>query len=207
MWKRIEIRHSMTGRIHLYARDSDGGVEVAIAGVDKKGRSTWFEHDRLLGSLADLALDQRGTPISWEDTEPPTITNPAGNMFELRARNGQQDGIEFLRYHIANAVNASQRDRAFGRWAKQLLVGTWTSLGMSISFNSDGMYGSVRIDAGLPISGAPPAGRWYISSNMLWLMGGDDRGIRCQLVDISPTVMVLPGDGRALRYVLERSTG
>jgi hypothetical protein len=195
----------MTGRIQLYVSDADRFVEVAIAGMDKKGRPTWFEHDRLIGSLADLSLDQRGTPISWEDTEPPTITSPLNNMFEVRQKNGYQEGIEFLRYELANAINAAQRDRSFATRAKKLIVGAWKSAGMSMLLSEDGTYQCERIDPASPLWGAPTVGRWYSSSHMFWLMGDDDRGMRCQLVDISPTVMVLPGDGRALCYVLERS--
>lgn len=124
-------------------------------------------------------------------------------MLQARQRNGHQDNLNYLRYELANAINAAQGDRAFSRRAKKLIIGTWRSAGMSITFRSDGTYSSTKIDAAS--FSAPLVGRWYISSNMLLLMGDDKSGVRRQLVDIDSKVMVLPGDGGALRYVLERS--
>jgi hypothetical protein len=192
------------GRIvDLYAREADGFVEVAMADVDGEGRPTWLKHDRLRGSLADLHLDQRGTPIPWEVVEPPQIENPISDMLQARTGHGHEDSIAFLHVELGNAINAAGAEPSFARRARELMVGSWKSAGTSIRFSRDRTYSIERIDADLVLSMAPSVGRWSLSSNRLYLMG-DQRGAGDQLVDVDSKVMVLSGFAGARRYVLER---
>jgi hypothetical protein len=205
MWQATDIQHSINCSVRLHVRSVGQQVEVVLTTLGEDGKQSCLEHDLLDGKVSELVFDQNGTAISWFETAEPATIGPKTSMFDARKRDGHHDTLDFLKYEIANAINASLSNRGFSRAAKRMLPGTWDSDDIRLTIDADGTYTIVeRKPERRHLRGIPVEGTWSIGSNMLWFMKHGS-GERIQLVNITETRIFLPGGHGALHYVLQRA--
>jgi hypothetical protein len=176
VWKAAGIRHSINGSVRLHVRPVGPRMEIVLTGPRADGKLACPGHDLLDGEFSELVYEQNRTAIAWVDD-------------------------------IANAINASRGHGGFSRAARRLLPGTWISDDLRLTFDSDESYALVerKVDRSWSgLRGIAPSGTWSAASNMLCLLKNGE-GERIQLVNVTNTRLLLPGEHGALRYVRQRA--
>lgn len=208
MWQRTQVQHSRTGVLDLYARDSgDGGdsVEIAIAFAARGKGIVCPLADRLNGRLGDITIDQNNGLVLWDPASlPAACLRPRLDLRPTHGK-GSDHSLDYLKYHLANAVNDAFADRGFFRFLKAELIGTWTDGRCQVSFDPNGTFELSGAPAAT-LKGAPAAGQWTVGRNMLYLMDPTGtRGVRTQVVDLRSNRLYLPGENGALYTVFRQA--
>lgn len=202
-WRKTTLQHGRKDYIDLVV--GGRGKTVTTFVVISRSVPQCHSADRLSGRLADIRLDQHGTPVEWEDCElPACCRSPELDMRQKRDPPGFERTLDYLKYHLANAMIAVFSDRGFSRHFKKLVIGEWAIASGHVIFEKDGRYAQSGTHLGM-LAGAPKFGRWYCGGNMLHLMTDPpDRGIRTLIVNITENELIFPGGKGALRHVYSK---
>ncbi|GAA4844672.1 hypothetical protein [Algivirga pacifica] len=205
-WHLIEINHTQKNAIHLYCKEDEGAVQIRITSI-LDDNVLYLVKDVLIGSVVDLSLNQNKEPIEWKLTKNyPESENWTFNMLVSRERDGHQNGMDFLKYHIANAMNKTQKNRGFSKYAKKKIIGKWGNGDSELVFDISGRFFIKKHNTNEPerlfyIS----EGDWNISSNMLVVWDSNlNSGSRQLLVDVFDDKLIFLGDHGQLFYTFER---
>jgi len=184
------------GLIDLYVVQAAGTIDV-FSGCAATETCLWIS--RFQGSLEEIFLDQKRTPVSWRKMELPSFcSSPRGD-----ARHSVS-ALEALTYDVANAMNSVMKDPGFSRFVRKTIVGSWRTEDSLLHFSRDGAY---RIDGSSgPIRYSPPSsGRWSVGGRMMHLMDeSGQRGVRVAIVGVNDSQLIFHGGGGALFHVYER---
>ncbi|MBA4388390.1 MAG: hypothetical protein C0404_10440 [Verrucomicrobia bacterium] len=123
----------------------------------------------------------------------------------LKSAKKKAESLDYLKYHIANAVNASFDNRGFSRFLKRELVGAWTDGVCRIRFQGDATFDISGSPKSMLI-GSPTHGQWGVGRNMMFLMDVSGLGgIRTQVIDLRENSLFLPGSEGSLHTVYVRT--
>ncbi len=202
-WNIISIPHSQKDEIDLFVRQVNEFIDVYIT---ERENGKVLLHDKLLGSINDMAYDQYKNEINWRITETSFSNRPiVFDMAQARERNGYYDRLDFLKYHIANAMNSSFTNKGFSKYLKKNILGTWTANNFQMSFTGDGhLLSAGEAPKQSILLSLPKSGTWNISRNMLSVMN-EGTGIRTQIVDLIADELLLPGSNGQLFYIMKKA--
>jgi hypothetical protein len=191
--------------IDLYCRQIDEKVEIYITNAEKKMKKA-LVHDLLIGKLSDLVLDQYLNKVDWEITD-----FDFGNyscefdMAKARERHGHMDNLDYLKYHVANAINGTYTNRSFSRYLKNNIVGKWVEKELTLEFYDDETYIlKGKWKPSTTLAGVPEKGKYHFSRNMILFWGNENSGIRTQIVDLVNDKILLPGFSGKLFFTMTK---
>jgi hypothetical protein len=204
-WNKYRVFHSQKNVIDLYCRQNDEKLEVYITNGDDT-RPRVLVHDFLIGKLDDLFLDQNSTVINWELTGNDfRDCKPEFDMAAARERHRYMDALDYLKYHIANAINSTYSNRSFSRYLKKNIVGKWTEKELTLEFYDDETYTlKGKWKPSTTLAGVPGKGQYHFSRNMILFWGNENSGVRTQIVDLVNDKMFLPGFAGKLFFTMTK---
>jgi hypothetical protein len=166
-WFCCTTQHAQKNTIFLYCREQENELLVYLI-HESDGNTRYLIRDSLKANIKELVLNQYSDSIQWVEAEKDfTGAQWEFDMLQARKRNGSSDTIDYLRYHLANAINDTQNNRGFSRYAKKKIVGEWSNPDLTISFYGDGKYSWQNLNQKKStVFSCPSNGIWDISSNM-----------------------------------------
>lgn len=204
-WHKYRVQHSQKNVIDLYCRQDSEKLEVYITNGDDNDLKV-LTHDYLIGSLSDLLLDQNSNTIKWELVEHDfSKCEPEFDMAQARERNGHMNDLDYLKYHIANAINGTFDNRSFSRYLKKNIVGKWVEKDLTLEFYDDDTYIFIgKWKPSTTLAGVPERGTYKFSRNMILFWGIENRGLRSQVVELVDGKLYLPGFSGKLFFTMTK---
>lgn len=201
-WRFYTIQHSKGDKINLYVRERDGSVEIYIT---DEIENRILIHDSLAGFLGEVYLDQYLTVVPWKTTERIFKEEKIEfDMVQVRVEKRYKDGLDYLKYHIANAINISRSNQNFPQHIRKNIIGTWISENFKLKFEEDGQYLKTGKEEKKNILfSCPTFGSWDITNNQCYLMN-EGSGIRIQIIDIDENKLIFPGNKGQLFYLMRK---
>lgn len=186
----------------LFLKEEQGVIEALCCSSEKR---VCYSASRCLGSIGDIAFDQRMTPVPWTLVSLPDYCRKIDcDSRQNEMIPGHEPKIEDLNYEIANAMTATLEDRGFSRYAKKMIPGQWMCSTSTLQFHADGSYSisGVREDVDRMI---PGSGRWFFGGRMMHFMNQSvDAGVRTPVVSISESELRFHGRNQWMFQVYER---
>jgi hypothetical protein len=204
-WDTFRIFHSQKNMIDLYCRQVDEKLEIYITNAESNGLKI-LAHDMLIGKQTDLYQDQYLNEIKWVKTEINFEKYPCEfDMKIARESNNQIDNLDFLKYHIANAINRTYANRGFSSYLKKNIIGKWKENELALDFFEDGTYILTgKWKPSTTLAGVPEKGKYHLSRNMIHFWGNENFGKRIQLVDIVNNKIIFPGFSGKLFFTMTK---
>jgi hypothetical protein len=199
-YRKTTLQHARNNCVDLVVGESGGWVTTYV--VIPSDVQRCHSADRLRGRIADIRFDQNGTLVNWEDCElPACCSSPEFDIRQKPNPPGFERTLDYLKYHVANAMVAAFSDRGFSRHFKKLVPGEWSIEGGRLNLEPNGHYELSGTNPG-SLAGAPKRGRWYFGRNMLHLMADPpNQGTRTLVVGITDKELLFPGEDGILHYV------
>jgi hypothetical protein len=204
-WSKFRISHSQKNAIDLYCRQNGEKLEVYITnGEDNKLKV--LVNDVLIRKLQELYLDQNLNSINWELTNFDfSNCKIEFDMTAARERNGLMDGLDYLKYHIANSINSTFSNRSFSQYLKKNIVGKWIEKELALEFFDDDSYVfSGKWEPSTTLAGVAEKGKYHISRNTILFLRNENSGIRSQVVDLVDDKLLLPGFSGKLFFTMTK---
>jgi hypothetical protein len=205
IWNFCRVNHSRKNAIDIYCRQLNDFVEFYITNASEYNFKI-LAHDIMHGQINDILQDQKSNQINWEKRKFDfTKLVCEFDMAQVRKKQGTIGEINFLHYHVANAINQTHTNKAFSRYIKKQIIGKWIYEDFSIIFNENLEYQKMNsFNIITPFKSLFERGRFNLFRNMLYFEGIDLIGLRIQIIDLVDNKLLFGGLNKNLYFILEK---